>query len=444
MRAIGIFADLAYLPSLIALINSIRYFGVRARIKVYDFNGLPHLARSCLSGHAEVVSPPAEAFGDHYRAHQNFRPRILSAAGIDPHELVLDADAVVLCDLEEAFQEIERGHLVVLKEWEYVHAERDPRRREVPPDSVLHRILEHPEIYQDRLPIYNAGILGFHRERHARVLDLWARSTHDHDRLRGTLFRMEQNKLALIVASLLRDGELTLHELPPELWMQTWAAHGTPKKLLGFEGGRIALYNGSVARRMRFYHYTGGVGPPEAIDPEDRYAVRFNDLVSDLGVPAELTQGQMADAWHHVWRARYDSPAGELPRFFYDQGPLRAPKCMDPGWREALARLLRGFGAEAAIGRDSKETWALALAHDYFDLCGFRAGDLGWLAEPLRALLGPERLATGEATVAWQAEADVTLGFRAGYADVVEWTGGEHRLRARYTEHHRGVFFDIR
>ena len=442
-RAIGISADLHYLPFLVSLLNSIRYFDVQAKIKIYDFNGMPHLARSYLSDHAEIVPTPDSVFGDHYRAHQNFRPRILSEVGIDPYEIQLDADTVVLCDLEEAFQQVERGHLVVMREWEYVHEEWKAKKRPMPGDSVFYRILEHPEIYKDRLPIYNAGILGFNRAKHGRVLDLWARATHDNDRLRGTLFRMEQNKLALIIASLLKDGEITVHELPPELWMQTWDGHKTPRKLLGFEDGRVALYNGGPDQRMRFYHYTGGVSPPKEIDPETKYAVRFSDMVSDTAVPPELTRRQMVDAWHHVWRVRWQNPAGELPLFFYNEGPLRAPKCMDPRWRETLAKLLRSLQGDPTIDKHAKETWALALAYDYIDYCGFRGGDLGWMTGALSALLDPDQLETGEGTIAWRGTADVVMGFRAGYDDVVEWTGGEHNHRSQYTEHHRGVYLDI-
>ncbi|MGH9362246.1 MAG: hypothetical protein ACRD2T_10035, partial [Thermoanaerobaculia bacterium] len=347
MRAVGLFSDLAYYPALVAVINSILHFRVQARIKVYDFKGLPHLLRCGLARHAEVLSPPPSIFGDHYLELVHYRPRFLAVAGIDPCELLLDADTVVLSDLEEAFRAIEAGNLVAVREWEYVHAEMAAQYGELPSASVYHRRLAHPEIYREGpLPIYNFGLLGLNRAAHAPLLDLLSATSHYHEQLAGTFFDVDQNGLALVLASLRREGKIAVHELPPELWMLTWKGHGEPRKLLAFEDGSPALYNGDRSRRMRLYHYTGGiVAPPEILGRDAPIPVRFGHLVSDLALPPGVTQRQMAESWHHVWRARHQTPAGELPRYFYDLGPLRAPRCIDPSWRERLARLLARLGA---------------------------------------------------------------------------------------------------
>ncbi|HEY7214700.1 MAG TPA: hypothetical protein VIC28_08720 [Thermoanaerobaculia bacterium] len=441
MRAIGLFSDLAYYPALVAAINSILHFRVRARIKVYDFNGLPHLARSYLARWAEVVPPPPEILGDHYREHWFYRPRFLAAAGIDPYELVLDADTVVLADLEEAFREIESGRVVAVREREYVHPDslREWDDRDLPAESIFHRLLAHPEIYKESpLPIYNGGLLGFNREQHRFLIDLWRRTTACYDQLHGTFFALDQHSLSLLLASLRREGRIALHELPPELWMQTWARHREPRKLLAFEAGSPALYNGDLSRRMRFYHYTGDiVAPPELIGRDDPIPVRFGALVTDLGLPSGVTQRQMRESWHHVWRHRHHSPAGELPMFFYDLGPLRAPQCMDPAWRESLARLL------GSPDEDSREVWALAFAYDYIEYLGYAAGDLGWLAPALRSL-GADLARPGERTIAWESGADVAIGFQPRYEDRREWTGGEPAVATSpYAEHHRGVFLNV-
>src|SRR5579864_8876874 len=106
MRAIGVYADLNYLPSLAALMNSILHFQVQARIKVYDFSGLPHMVRSYLARYACLVDPPRPAFGDRYLEDWNYRPRILKDC-LDPLEVQVDSDTVVLSDLETAFAEME-------------------------------------------------------------------------------------------------------------------------------------------------------------------------------------------------------------------------------------------------------------------------------------------------------------------------------------------------
>jgi hypothetical protein len=449
-RAIGLFSDLAYYPALVAVINSILHFQVQARIKVYDFNGLPHLVRSYLSCYAQVIPPPPEILGDHYHEYWFYRPRFLAAAGIDPYELLLDVDTVVLSDLEEAFLEIEAGRAVVVREWDYVHpdSQREFDYRDLPPDSVYHRLLAHPEIYKESLPIYNGGLLGFNREKHRFLLDLWRAPTAHHDQLHGTFFALDQHSLSLILASLRREGTISVAELPPDLWMQTWARHREPKKLLSFEAGSVALYNGDRTRRMRFYHHTGDIlAPPEIVGGDAKIPVRFTYLVSDAGLPPGVTQPQMEASWHHVWRRRHETPAGELPLFFYNLGPLRVPRCMQPSWRELLARLLARLpGGPPGVrtpDKDSREVWALAFAYDYIDYCGYRAADMGWLTPPLEILLGADLPPAGERTVAWESDADVVIGFRSRNETCRQWTGGEPGAGARQSEHHRGVFLDI-
>jgi hypothetical protein len=448
VRAVSVFANLSYLPSLAALLNSILHFRVQAKIKVYDFSGFPHMAKSHLAGYATVVAPSGAVFGDRYLTHWNYRPRML-VENLDPYELQVDADTVVLSDLEPAFREIERGNLVVLREWNYDHCVndakgRDQRDRELPPDSVFHRLLRYPEIHRQGLPIYNAGLLGVHRQNHRMVIDLWAQATRDYDRIAGTFFWVDQNKLSLIVASLLKDGKITVHELPKHLWMQTWDDHQEPKKFLSFEEGRIALYNGSPANRMHFYHYTGDVTAPGEIAGEaGKYPVRFNAFMNDLDVPAGLTQRQMMDSWNYVWRVRHGSPVGELPIYFYNLGPVRSPKCLDPAWRELIAKLVG-----PNVGKDSRETWAVAFAYDYIDYCGYRGVDLGWMSDVLKILFGEQRLNIGDKAVSWQVAADVAISFQAGHEKQRPWTEAEtpeqHGFRCGYTECHRGVFLNIR
>jgi hypothetical protein len=450
VRAIGVFANLAYLPAAATLINSILHFQVRARIKIYDFEGLPHLARTYLARYAEIVAPSPGVFDDRYREQWNYRPRML-AESLDPFELQMDADTVVLADLEDAFCSVEQGNFVAVREWEYDHAGtdekgRDQRARELPADSVFHRILRHPEIHHRGLPIYNAGLLGLNREHHMPLINLWAQSTYDFKGIEGTFFQGDQNKLGLIVASLREEGRLRVHELPKHLWMQTWDDHREPQKFLSFESGRIALHNGSPGEiqkhRMHFYHFTGDVAAPGELTGEpNRHPVRFNAFVSDLDLPAGITQSQMIDSWHHVWRIRHRSPAGELPLYFYNLGPVRAPRCLDPVWREFVGLHVNG------AGRDSRETWAVALAYDYIDYAGFRAGDLGWIAGPLGSLMGPERMNKGKNAISWQRPAHVSLSFESGFDDRRPWAGAEtpeqHALRMHYSEFHRGVFVNI-
>lgn len=453
LRAISVFADLNYLPSAVALINSILHFQVRARIKYYDFGGLPHLARTHLSRFATLVSPPAKALDGGYYRDWSYRARIL-LDHLDPYELQVDADTVVLSDLEAAFEQIEKGDMVVLREWEYDHhipdpKGRDARQRDLPPDSVFHRILRYPELHHAGLPIYNAGLLGFHRDNHRIVVEHWEHLTREYDGTEGTFFDLEQNKLALIIASLQREGRIRLHELPKPLWMQTWDDHRTPRKSLGFEHGRVALYNGSRDHRMHFYHYTGDItGPARIVGVDGKYPVRFNAFVTDLGLPEGLTQRQMTDAWNYVWRERHENPAGELPKYFYDLGPVRAPKCMDPSWRETLAKLIRATCDPADAHKDSKETWALAFAYDYIDYCGYRGVSLDWMAQPLKVLLGEERTHRGDKEVSWRGATDVSIDFEPKFSQRRLWTRAEgpheHSLRSAYSESHRGAFINIR
>ena len=231
--------------------------------------------------------------------------------------------------------------------------------------------------------------------------------------------------------------------------MQTWDDHREPRKLIGFENGRIALYNGSTDEKMHFYHYTGDITAPASIVGQDGvHPVRFNAFVSDFGLPDGLSAQQMQDSWNYVWRERHKSAAGELPMHFYRMGPVRAPKCLDGEWRTSVASLVAASAGIHGAHKDSKETWALALAHDYIDYCGYRAGPLGWLAEPLTALLGDRLKQEGAKTVSWQESGDVSIGFKAAYPRLRKWTSAngfeEHGWREKYSEYHNGVFVNIR
>lgn len=446
VRAVGVFANLAYLPAAAALINSILHFRVRARIKLYDFAGLPHLARTYLAQHVEIVAPSPRVFGDGYRQYWNYRPRML-AESLDPIELQMDADTIVLSDLEEAFRQIEAGNFAAVREWEFDPVRPDPkgrdrRTRELNAECFLHRMLRYPEIYQLGLPIYNAGLLGLNREHHAPLIDLWARSTRDFEGIDGTFFRVDQNKLALIVASLREEGRLHVHELPKNLWMQTWDDHRNQQKVLTFEDGGIALHNGRLEDRMNFYHFTGDVtAPAELAGEPNKYPVRFNAFVSDLDLPNGLTQRQMIDSWNYVWRVRHRSAAGELPAYFYNLGPVSAPKCLDPAWRDLVSLHVNG------AGRDARETWAVALAYDYIDYAGYCAGDLGWIAGPLESLMGRERMNRGVKVLSWQRPADASLAFEPAFENQRPWTEAatpeQHSLLTNYSEFHRGVFINI-
>ncbi len=449
MRAVGLFTDLAYYPSLVAAVNSLLHFGVQARIKVYDFWGLPHLVRHDLARFADVIRPPAGILGDRYRERWNYRARFLAAAGTDPCELLLDADTVVLCDLEEAFRPLERGLFVGAREWVYPDPVwmRGYTYRDLPCESVYHRRLAHPEIHREGLAIYNGGLLGFNAARHQEVLDVWCDASYDHEALDGTFFALDQNGLALVLASLRRQGRVEVRELPADLWMPTWERHREPRKLLAFEDGSPVLFCGDPTRRMRFYHYTGDIVAPPALAGGRVVPVRFSALVSDVGLPDGMTPEAMRQAWDEVWRNRHRTPAGELPGFFYRLGPLRAPRCMDPDWRERLAQLLAcpelAPSGSPPPGRDAREVWALAFAYDYLDSRGHRAGDLGWLAPPLAAL-GADLPGSGDRSVAWESEGDVVLGFAPRGAEYREWTGGEEAAgSAACGERHRGVFLDF-
>lgn len=468
MRAIALFADLGYFPPLVALVNSVLAAGVRARVKVYDYRGLPHLARTLLADHGVgVVRVPAEVKGADDPTGFAFKPRVLGALGIADQELLLDVDTIVLGDLEEAFGAMEAGEVAAVREWRlpaapgHAAAGRggggdDPESRhvarhvtpdgppELPAGSFLARALAHPEAAVEGLPIYNGGLLGFSRARHGEVLDLWVRAALDPRTASSPFWGLEQHCLSLVLASLARDGRVAVHELPRAGWMRTWLGHREPVKLLGFEGGRPVLYDGAGGPRMQLYHYTGEIlappGPDGGVPP---VPVRFQHAVSDLGLPEGATQAGMERAWHAVWRGRHGSPAGELPRFFHDLGPLASPRCLDRERRTALGRLLGAIEERQPPGPEAPETWALALACDYLSLGGCRGTALGWLERPLHAVLGAEVLASGSRTLAWEADTDVALSFTPRRPRVREWVSDLGLDDGPCSEHHRGVYVNV-
>ena len=131
---------------------------------------------------------------------------------------------------------------------------------------------------------------------------------------------------------------------------------------------------------------------------------------------------------------------------FYNLGPVRSPKSLDPSWRELIGKLVARLCGIPNVDKDSRETWAVALAYDYVDYCGYRGVDLDWMSEALEILAG-EELRNGDKMISWEGpSSDVSISFRAEFTRQRPWAEAPELcgLDENYSEFHRGVFLNIR
>lgn len=403
-RAIGLFCNNHYFPVAVPLLNSLFHNDVQARIKVYDHSGLNHLLRTYLSKFVDVVELRNKSLKDRKWLHGcMFRPAMLADQGFDEAELFLDADMVVLGDLEWPLHLIESGKFVCSTEWVWGPDELDT--------NVAKRWTKIVGVAPpQQFDVANGGLLGFNFSRHQELARLWARICRDSYIYEREPFNNDQ----MAISGLLESLGVERERLPKRYWMTTWAIHGKPAKVLGFnKQGKIRLYDVETGKPIQLYHYTGGID--QKVQGKTKIVRYYHARGESILEPAELAPAHRV-AWKDLWEGRYRSPAGILAEYLRDAGPVTVPKVFSTEFRQKVATLLLELRCAASEDR----VFALCVAYDYLTLLDYRLGNDCWLERPLRALLG-ERVYEGEKVLKWEEPADITLSF--GGDGPLSWTG---------------------
>lgn len=405
-RAIGMYINANYYPLFVTFLNSVKYFGIDAKLKVYDYAGLNHLLREHCKQTCELIPIDAAAIIKSlpidwwYFRGAAFKGLIAGLHLMDDIEILIDVDTVVLSDLENIFAATERGKWVATKEFPL-----DVRKEEYPALSAeFKRLLGY-----DLLPVYdvyNSGLVGFNKHAHRELIDNWTKCLKNKILYEAESLNNDQNMISHVVQAM----KLPIECLDIEEWMPIHHRH--QGVTVGFEDGKIAAYR--EGKRLKFYHYTGSVGLNN-----DQMVGRFfhatQDYMYNIDTTWPKTAGRTHDEitqyWDDLWEKKWGNAAHFLAKFFYDKGPIRCPKVYNYKFRTKVALLLNRTKS-LNLKATSKEVYAVALAYDYITLLGYRwvwtKGD-DWIA-PILQLLVEGDIYAGVKTISWNNfSTDVTL-----------------------------------
>lgn len=419
-RAIGTFCNNHYFPIIVPFLNSLFYNDVQARIKVYDHSGLNHLLRTYLAKFVDVIELSDKSVKNQkWLIGCMFRPVMLAQLGFDDAELFLDADMVVLSDLEWPLKLIESGKFVCSTEWIWG------------PDKINANVVRHWRKIVGTAPphkfdVANGGLLGFNFSRHYQLAKKWARICRDKPIYRKEPFNNDQ----MVISGLLESLKIDREKLPQRYWMTTWQIHSEPPKTLGFnEQSKIRLYDTASGKPIQIYHYTGGID--QEIDGTKKTIRYYHSRGESILEPPKLASEHIA-AWKNLWEGRYRSPAGLVADYLRDAGPVAVPKIFSVEFRDKMGVLLQ----ELEGTRIERRVYAACLAYDYLTLLDYRLGNGCWLERPLRVLLG-DRVHRGAKVLRWEKPADVTLSFGKPVGGFI-WTGDAFS-KPGHVEHLNGI-----
>ena len=314
MRAFCVIVDDRFFLDAIALFESLRYYGNTSKIKIYDAGNLTDEKKKVLKTYGEVLKINTRGASINL-----FNGRLLSkwmalSEHMDDTEIFIDADCIVLNNIEHLFDDLEKGNMVVSREWQgdihLNHTEEEIANI----NSEFNRCgIDTDFKVGDVLPIYNAGLIGYSR-RHKWLLEqcISLMMTKEINTFPSSISYYEQNMMSFLI----KYHNIPITILPQENWMNTWGDHKDPQKIISVEDGKLVLLNSkcgcSSANRINFYHFTGDVGIPE--DPDQ--------LKRHVSKPHQLYTIDQRDHPHkrvdieQLWYERHNSPVLLLYEFF--------------------------------------------------------------------------------------------------------------------------------
>ena len=418
-RAIGLFATTHFFPCLVALINSLFYNNVKAAIKVYDYGGMNHLLRSYLQRYVSVIDVGDPLLNDDgmFLYAWNWRPRI-TRNYIEGIELFLDADIVILNDLEEVFAYLEQGYFVGSPEFTYQY---DKDEAQYLKDGQGWQKIIGTTSFVKEFDIYNAGFYGFNRHYHEHLLELWDCSSRVRQFHENEPFYWEQWTFSLILEHERKQNRVKIKSLPKHLWMNTWDNHAEPQKHLAFRDGKICLLDANTNEPLGLYHYTGFPGFTDGDIRGKLYHATKEDILNNSALDKEDESVCLKKQWYELWEMRFNSPAALLYDYMYQLGPLRTPATFSLDFRKKAAHIINRVFNRQDIDHNSKEAFAICIAYDYLDLLGYGLTHAGWMEIPLKLLCDTD-FSGGAQTISWDhAESDVALSFSPPCRDGNSW-----------------------
>jgi hypothetical protein len=265
-KSYSVFVDDMYYYDFIALYNSWKYYGNKIPIKVYSHNTLSLEKKRHISKFCEVIQVSNnKKYGHNFKNKYLFKFKGL-VENMSDNEILLDADTIMLSNMDHLFDEIQKGVFLGVSEFDekIKHGSHclNPLEWETEYIKVKDLLKKHTGSVSEeytksmRHHVYNAGFYGMNKSVHLDVLEksieiLLDKSTNP----KNVIFMTEQYAFSFLMHLL----KLPINQLPNSIWMNTWSKHSSPKKIIKVDDGKVALYN-ETGERVKFYHFTGDIG----------------------------------------------------------------------------------------------------------------------------------------------------------------------------------------
>ena len=394
MPKIDIQVNNKYVPGLIPLLNSFRYYDVQANICLHDYEWLSDFNKEYLGlfGTVHVSKLPRD--GMYYRGNA-FKTRNVAAMGLTDDTLILDSDMVALNNFEEPFAMMKAGKFVGSCEFPITKVD----QKEYDYASIGWQKLYPGTKLPVQFDMFNGGFLGIPKSQ-SKFLDDWVKATTivelDHD------YRLEQTTFSIII----RHCGLPIHSFDPELWMCTWRRHKFPKKFLSFGDDKKLRVQDESGRALGLYHFTGDVCFPTFSGPLRR--LLFSDACN-----ATLYEPNDEDfrlIWYDWWERRLNSPMAKVLDFMLAAGPAKIPNIYCLPFRKRVAELLNDIEQITTQHPRSERVLTICQFYDYIELLKYRLVGDSWINLPLKGLGCPSWSGEGNGkTIGWMTDADLVF-----------------------------------
>jgi lipopolysaccharide biosynthesis glycosyltransferase len=326
----SVFLNENYYHNFIALFNSYKYYGNKVPLRVYSIDPNPlNASFRNIEKHCEIIDVTR------YKgvmSHSVFYGKMLFKFvallnEMKDNEIILDADTLFLSNLDFLFDVLPEGFVLGASEVAPFHTIRHNAHYTCPSDewtrvngfiSSKLRLYLGEDVanrYHDEYvtPVLNGGFLGFNKVHHSYLFEkcidiLTDEAFESIDFLiKNPVFANEQYMLSFLI-SLYNQK---IHVLPHETWMNTWSAHGNPRKLIYSEGGRLHLMD-EFRNKINFYHFTGGIYLNDE-NGNDVHHVRTHNLY-------EPTSHVDRVRVEKLWYEKFENPVLLLYEYFHDKG----------------------------------------------------------------------------------------------------------------------------
>jgi hypothetical protein len=363
-----------YLPLFISFYNSYKYYNHTIPLNVYDYKGLNTFNLQYLKNFVSVTPVTHEYPINHFYLNTYAFKFVSLLENMYDNEIVMDVDTNFLNNLDFVFDDIKKGNAVFAEEKPEMYCKAYSKQTDWELELLhLKKVLEkhiprknldlfHPEY---RFKNNNGGFMGFNKEKHRNVLKTVLNILYD-ESLRDYLFLIVDQYAMSFFMGISPEIEQTI--LPSTTWMNTWWAHGDPKKRIEVIDKKLALLNVDGSR-INFYHYTGGIGVP-CTDFNDLVPARLFLLTDDYFMKRQGKYVANKEAVQKLWINDYENPIMFLYEYFYNNGEIKCPKIYNINFRKNISNIFKTF-FETDCNEESECVIMVALLYDYINLLGY-------------------------------------------------------------------------